>query len=367
MELPADPHSPGTFEQYHRPSTGVSLKDHKVEQGACSRSFNLLFIRRFLTVLEITIGVDIAKKKFDEARLQAGKYRHKAFPNCPEGFAAFVAWLTNFGPEPVLIAMEATGAYGTPLAAFLADRGFWISVINPAKIKAFAQSELCRAKTDQADAKLIARYAREKQPPRWLPPPPAIGELQAQLRRIEQLLEMQQMERNRLDTADSVTAPSIEHLLQTLSQELNALRESIRHRIDQDPDLRHRRELLDSIPGLGEATIAHLLVLFSPHHQFRQAKQVVAFVGLAPNPHQSGEAGKAHLSKIGDVLLRKVLYLPALVAWKHNPTIRSFCERLKANGKHGKAIVCAAMRKLLHIAFGVLQSGQSFNPQLLLA
>jgi transposase len=318
-------------------------------------------------MLEITVGIDIAKKKFDVARLQNGKYRHKVFPNTPAGFGAFTAWLAGFGPEPVLIALEATGAYGTPLAEFLVAQGFWVSVVNPAKIKAFAESELSRAKTDKADAQVIARFAREKQPPRWTPPPPQIRELQALLRRVEQLSEMRQMERNRLETADPAAVPSLQTLLKTLEQEIKATRDKIRQRIDDDPDLKNRRDLLDSIPGLGDATIAHLLVLFSPHYAFETAKQAVAFVGLAPNPNQSGNSEKPQLSKIGDPLLRKVLYLPALVAWQHNPALRAFCERLKANGKNGKTIACAAMRKLIHIAFGVLKSGRPFDPNLALA
>jgi transposase len=315
----------------------------------------------------IPVGVDIAKQKFDAARLQDGKYRHKVFHNTPEGFVAFLAWLANFGPAPVRVVMDATGAYSVPLAEFLADQGVWVSVVNPAQIKAFAKSELCRAKTDPADAKLIARFGRERQPPRWNPPPPALRELQALLRRVEQVLEMRQMERNRLHTAHPAAQASLQALIATLDQELATLRATIRQKIDDDPDLRGRRDLLASIPGLGDATIAHLLVLFSPHYGFHNAKQVVAYIGLAPNPHQSGNTQQTRLSKIGDALLRKVLYLPALVAWQHNPAIRAFCERLKANGKSGKAVACAAMRKLVHIAFGVLKSGQPFDPQRALA
>jgi transposase len=271
------------------------------------------------------------------------------------------------GSTPIRVTLEATGAYSLPLAEFLANQGLWVSVVNPAQIKAFAKSELCRAKTDPADAKLIARFARERQPSRWNPPPAALCELQALLRRVEQLLEMRQMERNRLDTAPPATQSSIRTLIATLDQELTTLRATIRQKIDDDPDLRGRRDLLATIPGLGEATIAHLLVLFSPHHGFHNPKQVVAFVGLAPNPYQSGATLQTRLSKIGDALLRKVLFMPALVAWKHNPIIRAFCERLKANGKSGKAVACAAMRKLLHIAFGVLHSGQPFDPNFALA
>ena len=315
----------------------------------------------------IPVGVDIAKQKFDAARWQDGQYRHKVFHNTPAGFVACLAWLASFGPAPVRVVMEATGAYSVPLAEFLADQGVWVSVVNPAQIKAFAKSERCRAKTDPADAKRIARLGRERQPPRWNPPPPPLRELQALLRRVEQVLEMRQMERNRLDTAHPAAQASLQALIATLDQALAPLRTTIRQKIEDDPDWRGRRDLLARIPGLGDATIAHLLVLFSPHYGCHHAKQVVAYIGLAPNPHQSGNTLQTRLSKIGDALLRKVLYLPALVAWQHNPVIRAFCERLKANGKPGKAVACAAMRKLVHIAFGVLKSGQPFDPQRTLA
>lgn len=310
----------------------------------------------------VSVGVDIAKQKFDAARWQDGKYRHKVFDNTPQGFAACLAWLTGFGPAPIRVTLAATGAYSVPLAECLADHGLWVSVVNPAPIKAFAKRERCRAKTDPADAKLIARFAQQRQPPCWNPPPPAIRERHALRRRIEQLLERRQMERHRLDTAPPATQASMQALIATLDRELTTLRATLRQKIDDDPELRGRRDLLDTIPGLGEATIAHRLVLFSPHDGFHSAKPVVAFVGLAPNPYQSGNAIHTRLSKVGDARLRKVLFMPAWVAWKHNPIIRAFGERLKANGKSGQAVACAAMRKLLHIAFGVIQSGTPFDP-----
>lgn len=123
----------------------------------------------------IAVGIDIAKAHFDAARLDAdGKYKHKKFDNTPEGFARFAEWLAGFGVEPAPICMEATGAYSVPLAGFLVARGFHVSVVNPAKIAAFAKCELSRAKTDKADAKLIARYALSMRPPAWTPPPPEI-------------------------------------------------------------------------------------------------------------------------------------------------------------------------------------------------
>jgi transposase len=317
---------------------------------------------------QVSVGVDIAKQKFDVARLCENKYRHRKFDNNPAGFAAFIAWLASFGDEQPRICMEATGAYSMPLAEFLVEQGYRVSVVNPAKIHAFAQSELCRAKTDKADAKLIARYDLRMRPEPWIPPPRSIRELQALLRRVEHLLEMRQMERNRLDTADAAIVDSLNTVLDTLERELDATRERIKHLIDNDPDLKHRRDLLESIPGIGPAASAHLLTALSAHYGFTHAKQAVAYAGLAPKLQASGQwIGKTRLSKTGDPALRKALYMPALTAWQHNPLIRHFCERLKANGKNGKAIACAAMRKLIHIAFAILKSGQPFNPNLVLA
>ena len=312
----------------------------------------------------ITLGVDIAKKKFDVALLIDTKYKHKHFPNDKAGFEAFIQWLLTFNvlTQP-LICMEATGAYSLPLADFLVAQGYPVSVVNPAKIHAFAKSELSRTKTDKADAKLIARYALTMQPGLWTPPPPEIRHLQALTRRIEHLLEIQQMERNRLETADDRVADSINTLLKTVEDEIKTIRQAIDALITDHTDLNQRRKLLESIPGVGPATVAYLLMLFSPHQGFTNAKQAVAFAGLAPALRESGQwIGKTRIAKTGDPTFRKALYMPALCAWIHNPVIRTFCERLKANGKNGKAIACAAMRKLIHIAFGVLQSGEPFDP-----
>jgi len=317
---------------------------------------------------QVVIGVDIAKQKFDAARLCENKYRHKKFDNNAQGFAAFLAWMTSFGDSPPWICMEATGAYSIPLAEFLVEQGYGVSVVNPAKIHAFAKSELSRAKTDHADAKLIARYGLSMTPEQWTPPPRAIRELQALLRRVEHLLEMRQMERNRLATADLAIVDSLNIVLDTLQKELDATRQRIKHLIDHDPELKQRRDLLESIPGIGPAASAYLLTALSTHYGFANAKQAVAYAGLAPRVQQSGAwVGKTRLSKTGDPALRKALYLPALVAWRHNPVIRTFCQRLKANGKNGKAIACAAMRKLIHIAFAILQSGHPFDLKLTLA
>jgi len=313
------------------------------------------------------VGVDIAKAKFDAALLDGkGKCRHKKFDTDAEGFAAFLAWLAGFGDGKPWVCMEATGAYSLPLAEFLAAQGLRVSVVNPAKIHAFGKSELSRAKTDKADAKLIARWAARQgeDRPAWNPPPRPVRELQALLRRGEDWLEIRQMERNRLDTADPAVAGSIDTLLETLEKELASTRDAIRRRVDGDPGLENRRNLLETIPGIGPATRAWLLVALSEHYGFTDAKQAVAPAGLAPRLQESGTwKGKTRIAKTGDPRLRKALYMPALCAAVHNPAIRAFCARLSARGKNGKAVVCAAMRKMIHLAFAILKSGKPFDPE----
>ena len=185
------------------------------------------------TVFQITIGVDIAKKKFDVASLIDGKYKHKTFTNDELGFMAFIAWFSLLcGDSKPLVCMESTGAYSLPLADFLTSQGYAVSLVNPAKIHAFAKSELSRAKTDKADAKLIARYALIMQPRVWVQPPAAIRELQALVRRVEHLLEMIRMESNRKETADAKIKGSIETVILALEAELKATRQAIHDHIE---------------------------------------------------------------------------------------------------------------------------------------
>lgn len=309
------------------------------------------------------IGVDIAKAKFDVAAWIDGKYKTKVFPNTPTGFEAFLTWLRPFAPAHVC--MEATGRYGEALATGLVEQGVTVSVVNPAQIHAFGKAELNRTKTDQSDAKLIARFCQLHQPPAWQPLPPAVRQLQALVRRLDDLMALRQMERNRQDGADATVQASLARVLALLDAELKQTRAAIHDHVDQHPDLCQQRDLLDTIPGLGEATIAVLLASLGDIHRFDNAKQVTAFAGLSPAQRQSGKyQGQTRLSKTGDALLRKALYLPAVVAGQHNPVVRAFCERLKAKGKAGKVIVCAAMRKLLTLAYGVLKSGRPFDPNL---
>ncbi|MEB8487564.1 MULTISPECIES: IS110 family transposase [Acidithiobacillus] len=311
------------------------------------------------------VGIDVAKAKFDVAVLTPeGKYRSKAFPNNPVGHQHFVDWLNQHGALEAHICLEATGAYGRGLARFLAQQQLLISVVNPAQIHAFGKTELARAKTDKADARLIARYCRMHCPAPWVPPTDEIVVLQALVQRREDLLALQNMESNRLESAEGLARQSIEVHLEFIDQQIQIVRAQIEIHIDNHPGLKKQQELLSSIPGIGDNTATTLLAFLSPLERFHSVKQVVAYAGLNPSIRQSGQwAGKTPIAKAGNALLRKALYLPAVVAKQHNPVIAAFCDRLLLNGKRPMQVVVAAMRKLLHLAFGVLKSGKPFDPK----
>lgn len=312
------------------------------------------------------LGIDLSKSKFDAALLMNGKTLHKVCQNTADGFAELVRWLEKRGVRTAHVCMEATGRYGEGLATFLHDQGFTLSIVNPARIKAFGNSELSRTKTDKADAALIARFCQAQQPEAWTPPPAELRELQAMVRHLEALLDMRQQEANRLEAgvAEQQVAASINAHLEFLDEQIEETRKRLKKHIDRHPDLRKSQDLLTSIPGIGDTTAAKLLAEIGDVSAFSSARELASYAGLAPRQHQSGSSvrGKSRLSKVGNARLRKALYMPAIVAKNRNPIIRSFCERLKARGKSTMAILGAAMRKLLHLAYGVLKTGKRFDP-----
>lgn len=313
------------------------------------------------------LGIDISKAKFDVALMRdSGKLRHKVFPNTEVGYHQLSDWLLKHHIEQVHACMESTGTYSDALALYLHSAGHRVSIVNPAIIKAFADSEMTRTKTDKTDAALIARYCLKHQPSAWSPPPPEISELQALVRRLDALLDMRQQESNRLEAGINAISvkESVTNHISYLDSQIAYTKSLIKEHIDNHPSLKQQRELLSSIPGIGELTAAKLLAEIIDINHYNSARQVAAFAGLVPRHHQSGTSvrAKPRLCKVGAARLRKALYFPAIVAIQHNPVIKAMSERLRGRGKCPMQIIGAAMRKLIHICFGVLKSGKPFDP-----
>lgn len=176
------------------------------------------------------------------------------------------------------------------------------------------------------------------------------------------------MELNRLEVSDEKVKASINSVLRHIEKEITETHKAIKKHIDDDPDMRQMRDLIVTIDGIGQKTIERLLAELGDLRKYDDPRKLVAAAGLNPKLHDSGLLkGRSTISKIGSVRVRAGLYMPGLVALQHNEAIKAMKDRLKANGKAPKQIICAAMRKLLHFVYGVLKSGQPYDPKLALA
>lgn len=310
------------------------------------------------------LGIDLSKATFHACLLSDRAEATKVFPNTSKGFKQLTEWLKTRHATDVRVCMEATGNYWEALAEYLQGLEHSVSVVNPARIKAFAQSELLRTKTDAVDASLIARFSKSQNPEPWIPPSPEIRVLQAFMRHYEHLKTTRAQQSVYAQSSEAaIVKSSIEAIVAALDEQIAQIERKIRQHFDDHPDLKRRRNLLTSIPGIGETTAGAILPEIPHLDRFQSAKAVAAFAGLSPRERRSGTSvhGRPRLCKTGNARIRKALYMPAIVAVRFNPVLRTFVERLLGAGKHKRLIIGAVMRKLLVLAYGVLRSGVAFN------
>lgn len=319
------------------------------------------------------LGIDVAKAKLDCMLLDpvSGKRKAKAVSNNTQGYTTLLAWLDKQQAREVHVILEPTGVYHEQAALALSDAGCAVSLVNPAQLRQFALGIGIRTKTDAADSAVLARYGATLQPALWQAPSTSVRELRALLARRDAVAEDLQREMNRAEKATATTTPvlvqrSIEDGVAFLSAELKQLQQAIDDHIDRDPDLRNKHDLLKTIPGVGDRVSDHMTALLASR-DFERAEQLAAYLGVVPVQWQSGTSvqGRSRMSKAGPAHLRKLLYMPALVAIRHNPHIKTHYERLLLNGKSKMAALGAAMRKLAHLCFGVVKTGKPYDQNFL--
>jgi transposase len=306
-------------------------------------------------VAELTtfVGLDVSERRI-EAHVRPQALR-RGFATGPEGLAALLAWLTELAAP--LIVLEATGGLEKPLARCLAEAGLAVAVVNPRHVRQFAKGLALLAKTDRLDAAVIARYGELARP---VPRPPASepeGRLQALVLRRQHLARQANAEGNRLRRAqDPAVRHSLEEHLRWLKAELARLDELVAAAIAAEPAWRAKAAILASVPGVGPCTCASLLGLL-PELGARDAKRIASLTGLAPVAHDSGSLRGKRSVQGGRAAVRRVLYMAALVATRHNPLLRTYYRRLVAAGKAKKLALVASMRKLLVILNAMVRDG----------
>jgi transposase len=307
----------------------------------------------------IYVGIDVSKDRLDVAiRPDGGNF---AVQRSGAGIDELIAWLKSLSIQ--LVAVEATGGFETVVAAGLAGAGLPVVVVNPAQVRAFAQALGKRAKTDPIDAAVIAHFA-EATKPQLRPLPDATTQLLADLvARRRQIVEMIAAESQR---ARHVTLPrlkkSIARLRKALEMELAELDDDISDHVRGSPAWAEKEDLLASVPGIGP-TIARTLIAELPELGSLDRRQIAALAGLAPWTRQSGKwRGKSFIGG-GRSSIRRVLFIGALVAARHNPTLKLFRDRLVAAGKAKLLAIVAVARKLLTILNAILRDKTPWQPK----
>ena len=320
--------------------------------------------------LAFSLGIDVGKETLEIALCDGEEVSTKTtVANDSDGHEELLGWLSGqgAGPEEAGVCMEASGDFEKAIAQRLYEEEYRVSIVNPRRIKGYASSQLQRTKTDSADAALIARFGRREDPRPWTPPSAAESRLQELTRARQALQKEKTRTQNRLDESeDEAVRRAHRGLLDEIERQLEDLEEEIEEHVEEDPKLKDRCSLLDTIPGIGLQTAAIVVSELGSPERFESARQAAAYAGLVPSHHQSGTSvrGNPRMSKVGNGRLRRAMYFPAMSALQCNAAVKAFGERLKERGKENMVVIGAAMRKLLHICYGVLKSGRPFDASL---
>jgi transposase len=307
----------------------------------------------------VIVGIDVAKDKLDVAVRPSGE--RFVVSRAEAGLEELTNRLGELGVA--IVGLEATGGYETVVAASLSAAGLPVVVVNPAQVRAFANALGKRAKTDPIDAAVIAHFVEAAKPEVRPLPDEATRQLSDLVRRRSQIVAMiaaeQQRKKHRPNKRMSA---SIERLLAALQRELSDLDGQIREAIKASPLWREKDELLQSAPSIGPAISGRLLAEM-PELGALNRRQIAALGGVAPWTRQSGQwKGKSFIGG-GRVGVRSALFMGALVAVKHNRTLKAFYERLIAAGKEKMVALIAVARKLLTILNAIVRDGQPWREE----
>lgn len=305
------------------------------------------------------VGIDVAKGQLDVCFLSDGK--KFAVPRNRAGYQQLLAQLP--APDTCHIILEATGGYERELVAELLSQGHYVCVVNPRQVRDFARALGILAKTDEIDARVLARFGEQVKPRCILAAAPQLAELQQLVDRRRQLLELRTAETNRLEQCTARLArKSIQQVLRTLEKQVATIEAEIARLVQSDDDWKRKAEVLVSVPGVGDTTAAALIADLPELGQLNRC-QIAALAGLAPFNHDSGKLKGHRAIGGGRATVRTSLYMAALSAMRCNPIIKPFAERLAQKGKLFKVRITACMRKLLVILNALVKNNQKWAAQ----
>lgn len=316
-------------------------------------------------IVRMILGIDISKLSMDVTLWQGEQRFYARFPNNAPGVKQLLAWLASHEVVALHVCMEATNVYWEKVAEALVAADYKVSVVNPRRIKGFAMSQMQRNKTDKLDSQVIAAYCAALNPEGWEPPSAVQEQLRALERhRLDLKRSLKQHKNRQADVRNKDVRASLQRVIDALETELKQVEKQVDELTSRQQEFREQKELLTSITGIGPKS-ANLLLAEMPNlGQYQSARSAAADAGVTPAHHQSGTSvkHKTKISKIGKSVVRSELFMPALNAMRTNPVLRTFAQRLRAKGCPELVIVCAVIRKLIHLCYGVLKHKKPFDP-----
>lgn len=299
------------------------------------------------------VGIDVSKARLDCCALPEDS--SWTIANDDAGIALLLQRLQELQPE--LVVLEATGGFETRVATHLTAAGLRVAVVNPRQVRRFAQALNRLAKTDRIDARVLAEFARAVNPQVRPLADAELQELAALVARRSQLVQMRTQEKNRLPQAHPRVRPQIKDLIAMLDAQIASLEIDLTAKLRSSEAWCEQRDLLLGVPGVGPILTCSLLAQLPELGQLNR-QRIAALVGVAPFHNDSGEHHGRRTTWGGRREVRTVLYMATLTAVRHNPVIRAFYQRLRANGKTFKVAMVACMRKLLTILNSMLKHRQ---------
>lgn len=308
-------------------------------------------------MVERIAGIDVAKHKIDVHMEPDGQFQTR--PN-----ASFQPLIRQFRRDAVeLVVVEATGGYERALVQALHQAQIPVAVVNPRQVRDFARASGQLAKTDRIDARTLARFGQAMHPAPTPPDSPTTRRIKDLVARRRQLVDARVAESNHAEhAADPFIRRSIARIIRAIDREIKATDLAIRQAIDADQAWRRRAQVTVSTPGLGQTSASALLANL-PELGRLSRRKIAALVGVAPINRDSGTLRGKRMTGGGRVAVRTALFMPTLVAIRHNPAIRSFYQRLLEAGKPKMTAVVASMRKLLTILNAMLRDDKEWNPE----
>ena len=330
------------------------------------------------------VGIDVSKETFDAALVFYGQHytpEHlrevpvKTFACSVAGVGKFLEWLDSLTEQHgdldrdgVRIVMESTGKYSMELSAWLVAQRLSLrpAIVNPNMTYSFIKSLGLRNKTDRIEARALAFYGVERCPAPYEPPVGVYKELRELSRFRDDLLKEQVACKNRGDENNSnpVICKLAKRRLREIARHIEAVEKEMRKVLAKDEKLKRDYDLLVSIPGVGFVTACVVLGEFGDLRRFGRARQLSAFAGVSPRLRQSGSSvnGKPHLCKSGNRRVRKVLYMAAVSAMQHCPSMEKIYHQMLFQGKSKMSALGAIMRKLLVLMRAILIENAPYDP-----